>query len=168
MTCHATKVRRSFFLSWVAPFIGAIMAFMVAFGLWPRVSSVLWPVTDWYELVSVEVGDAIEGDPVPLRAVRVIHRPFDGSYITTVREVGKSQPICNGGMEVPYKPGSDTILDRDLAYWTEGAKPPCMDGLFPGEFILTTCVNIDTGDPLMPIKTACADSNVFVIHARRD
>jgi hypothetical protein len=166
MTCEATKMKRSFFLSWGAPFVGAILAFLVAFGLWPRLSDTLWPVEDWYELVSVEVGDAVQGTPIPLRAVRIIHRPFDGSYITTIREVGKSQPICNGGMAVPYKVGDDTILERDIEYWTEGAKPPCMDSLYPGNFILTTCVVVNTRHPLDHVKMACADSNVFTIHPR--
>ncbi len=170
MTCTSSHPRREFFLRIVAPFIATVLAGFITLVLWPRISNLLWPASDTYELVSVEVGDAVQGFPVPLRAVRVIHKPFRGRYITTIREVGKSQPICNGGMDVPYRPpgrpGTDAVVERDLAYWTEGARPPCMEALFPGQFILTTCVIMKAGDPFDIEKSTCADSNVFTIRPR--
>lgn len=146
---------------YLAPFVGAILAFLIAFGVWPHLSRWVWPSSRYYELIAVEIGDARMGEPVPLRAVRVIHRPFSGAYNVSLRHVGRSAPVCNGGMEVDYKPGHDTIAERDLEWWTAGAVPDCMSQLEPGQYVLSTCIYVDS-----PAREICRDSNVFTILPR--
>ena len=157
-----TTETRHIFMRYVAPFVGALLAFLVAFGIWPTLSRWVWPATRYYELISVEIGDAVVGDPVPLRAVRVIKRPFAGEYNVSIRQVGHSAPICNGGMDVDYKTGLDPVAERDLEWWTAGAVPACMGVLQPGRYVLTTCIYVKS-----PEREICKDSNPFTIRPRR-
>lgn len=141
--------------------IGAFLGMCLALWGWPHVSRWLVPASRYYDSVAVEVGDAKMGDPVPLRVVRVIRKPFAGSYNVSVREVGKSAPICNGGMTVDYKTGMDMVLDADLSYWTAGAIPDCMSQLQPARYVLSTCIYVKS-----PAREICRDSNVFTISPR--
>ena len=153
--------RRLRMIRFGAPLIGGIVAFLLMFEAWPWASRTIWPASRYYDLVSVEIGDAEVGQPVPLRAVRQIKRDFAGRYNVSIREVGKSAPICNGGMAVRYRAGSDIVLDTDLEYWTAGAVPDCMSEMKPGMYILSTCIFID-----IPPRETCRDSNVFTIRPR--
>ena len=157
MTPRQVAVKR-----YVAPVAGSLLGALIAFGLWPTLSKLAWPASRYYELISVEVGDADLGQPVPLRAVRVINRPFKGSYNVSIRAVGHSAPICNGGMPVDYKPGKDTVAEKDLEWWTAGAIPDCTAALAPGRYVLSTCIYVH-----QPAREICADSNVFTIRAPR-
>lgn len=123
------------------------------------------PGSLWYELGRVHVDDAPVGGPVPVHVQRHIHRPFMGQYIVTVRPVGLSEPVCNGGMPVDYRASASAEVNRDLEYWSAGAFPPCTPALEPGRYIMTTTVIIQTGIPFLPRRTVRADSNVFQIFA---
>lgn len=154
--------RRSSLQRYVAPMSGGLLAFLLMFEVWPWAYRQAWPVTRYYDLISVEVADAEVGATVPLRAVRVISRPFSGRYNVSIREVGKSAPICNGGMPVDYRAGGDTVLDADLKYWTAGAVPDCMSKLGVGKYVLSTCIYVDR-----PARETCRDSNQFSIRPLR-
>lgn len=94
-------------------FLFAFILLLIAYVAWPYASNKLWPTSAYYELHSVEVSDAKLGEPVPLRAFRDIRKPFLGSYITSVREVGHSTPICNGGGDSTYRPQPGTSIKQN-------------------------------------------------------
>lgn len=143
-------------------------------GLWVAAAILLvpWvvdkaiPASLWYSLEAVHVDDALVGEPVPVQVRRSISRPFLGQYVVTVRPVGRPEPVCNGGSVVVYKPSQTPEVSRDLAYWSAGAKPDCMDALEPGRYIMTTTIIIQTGIPFLPRRVVSLDSNAFRILPR--
>lgn len=123
----------------------------------------MWPASRWYVLSEVKVSDADFGDPIRVTPSRVILRDFHGRYVTTVRSVPDNHVVCSGGEAVPYRSGSALRESVDLDWWTAGAMPPCMQKMTPGQYVLTTCVFVQTGIPLVGERGECIDSNIFEV-----
>lgn len=123
----------------------------------------LWPASRWYVLSEVKVDDADFGDQIRVTPSRVILRDFNGRYVTTVRSVPENEVMCSGGEDVPYRAGAALRESIDLDWWTAGAMPPCMQQLIPGQYVLTTCVFVKTGIPLVGERGECIDSNIFEV-----
>ncbi|OOY20897.1 hypothetical protein BMI86_10350 [Thioclava sp. DLFJ5-1] len=121
----------------------------------------LWPASHWYELRAVHVDDGRVGGPVRVVPDRSILRAFNGSYTTTVRNLPDLNVMCSGGETVRYREGVKLRASVDLDWWTAGALPPCTQELVEGSYVLTTCIHVKTGIPLVGERTACVDSNIF-------
>lgn len=140
---------------------GGLLVVSVIGALWGW--RALWPASRWYELRAVRVSDAAFTAPVTMAVDRVIHRDFQGEYLATVRRASDMQPVCNGGEEVPYRTSSTLPDPLTLDWWTYGAVPPCMTVLAPGDYILTSCISVHTGIPLVGTVRECLDSNIFKV-----
>jgi len=125
----------------------------------------LWPASHWYRLNAVQVDDAEFGNPIKVTPDRHILRDFNGSYVTTVREVLSNRVICSGGERVPYRAGAGLRPDIDIEWWTAGAEPSCMKGMIPGKYVMTTCIFVQTEIPLVGERGECVDSNIFEVFA---
>jgi hypothetical protein len=121
----------------------------------------LHAVSHWYVLQSVTIPDALFGQPVAVHVDREIRRPFLGQYTVTVLDVATGQTICTGGARTNYDPERALPPQVTLDWWTDGAEPPCEGALYPGEFRLTTCVEILHAVPLVGPRRSCAPSNIF-------
>ena len=126
----------------------------------------LFPASRWYDLSSVHVPDGVVGEIVTVVPIRTVHRPFWGSYVTTLREAQTMRAVCSGGSEVRYDPRAGLPDPVTLDWWTAGAEPPCQEALGSGEFVLTTCVRVDL--IYFPDREVCAGSNLFTIRPRKD
>lgn len=171
-SCTKTRVIRGIVLRGLMPLAGMTVGAMLAFGTWPRISDRLWPASDYYEMtdVIVETADNIRGYIV--HAVRDIHQPFDGRYLTTIRRLGLAKPLCTGGKPLRYRPTADpagapdvpTVGDFSLEQWTDGAHPPCVEAVQEdaakhgaGMFEMESCIYIEEGI-LIGTKRVCAIS----------
>lgn len=143
-----------------AIFLAAFLlsAFVGAFLGW----NAYWPASYWYEIGEVTVFDAVHGKEPLIDVDRSIHEPFTGEYIVTVRNtMGKT--ICSGGARVPYDPAAKLPDPITLGWWAAGAVPNCIKNMPPGEYEMTTCVEILHDVPFLTRREVCQPSNAFSI-----
>lgn len=139
--------------------IGAGMAY--AFNAW-------FDTSRWYELHDVRVESGEDPRAINVVTTRDIHRPFTGSYIVSLRDVDRPHPsICDGGEMVSYEPDG-TVVIMSLQRWTEGATPDCISALYPGSFVLKTCVQVLHSIPMIGRREQCATSNIFQVLPARE
>lgn len=118
---------------------------------------------DTYMLVTdVAVGDAVFGDPVPMRVDREILRRFFGTYFVEVRSYPEYEIICTAGDSINYKPDSKLPDHLTLAWWANDADCSGED-LEPGEYQIITTWIIETDVEEVGNHRIVFESNPFSI-----
>lgn len=134
-----------------------VMAIWLAF----YVAANLWPASSWLEVYSVNVGNTITNQPVPMIAKRDINRPFYGDWVVTVRrwEYNGWSIYCNSRGTNYYQPGATFPDKLTLSWWTETQCPL----LSEGKYTLTTTWKIQPNLSFVPAKLVTVNSNIFEV-----
>jgi hypothetical protein len=145
--------------------LAAIFFFVAA----PVVVPFVWPMSFYYELRSVTISDAMEGETPKVVVDRSIHRDFRGRYeIVIMRAVGgEYEPFWACGQHTSerrtYLVGAVLPENLDLDWWMDvPPNPPCL--LPPGQYQVVTQVWART--PFNADVTTERRSNTFNIWPR--
>lgn len=141
----------------------------VLLGVW--LVAMAWPASYWMRVDQIRVLDSFQGEDFELVLVGGPTRRFSGSYQVTVRNSTTLETPSGAehfsGVR-PYDP--DAVVSRPdpitISWW--GADVD-YGNLEPGNYIVTTCWTVH--GPffgLVPNKTLCVDSNVFIIVPTED
>lgn len=142
----------------------------LAIALGPDIASKLWPVSHWYELRSVQIGDGPDFDKLPMTVEREIHQPFKGTYRVVVWPADMSAPTgCRGGATHDYQARPAKTLHVNPTWWIEDQPRPCRNILTPGRYVMITCIEVYPETPMLAWLTnprTCFSSNAFSITKR--
>lgn len=80
------------------------------------------PATNWLDVRSVSIADAVEGESPRLDVDRIIRRDFSARWSVDVRSIdpksGATRVVCSAQGISRYLPNSEPIIGRDLDWWT--------------------------------------------------
>ena len=94
------------------------------------------PASYWFEVRSVFVYDAVEGEPITMKVDRIVHREFFGEGTVIVRVItpdGNTQ-VCGGLGRTPYKVNSKLPDPLPLKWWSYDG----CETLQAGQYQMTT------------------------------
>ena len=114
----------------------------------------------WFEVRSIRVFDAKEGEPVPMAVDRSINRPFRGQWVTSIRRLENNGWVmyCSVDGATNYSPKASLPDPLYLNWWTS---PGC-NPIPAGKYILETDWLIkNTG--VLPDKEVNVISNIFEV-----
>ena len=115
---------------------------------------------------SVSVGNAIEGENVPIRADAEILQDFWATYTVQVRTFPARATVCTASDRVPYHSGGSYPETVTLEWWADDGE--CSGrALIPGEYVIVTSWTIENDHHEIPPQTITVDSNPFVVRPRR-
>ncbi len=123
------------------------------------------PASHWFQVTTVHVDDAWEGECPRITTDRVIRRPFVGRYIATIRELAGDgwemvvPPVATN--TIYYQPNSRLPNNATLQWWMEW-QGGCH--LISGTYVLDTVWQVEPDH--MAYKTIAVRSNVFTILRR--
>jgi hypothetical protein len=117
---------------------------------------------NWYEVQSVTVMDAHEGDVPRMEVTRFVNKPFVAEWVATVRQLTKDglETTCVGSGKSQYIPESKTPKDLDLDWWL-GKECP----LKPGRYKVDTLWTLDVPGYRGP-REVMSRSNIFTVTPR--
>lgn len=125
----------------------------------------LTPPTWWYQPVSIQIGDAAEGEDPVVSINRKIKRDFNGRYSVSVwRDPPDGHVACAGSDTLHYRGGLYEPHESPLTQW---ADDPWCARKQPGRYYAEACWTVlRPWWGIVPDKTVCAVSNIFTIHPR--
>lgn len=121
-------------------------------------------VRDIFDPRSVSVGNAVQGEPIPIGVERTIYEVFHGTWIVEVREFPTMAAVCTATEALRYTPEATLPEGIDLTWWTNG-DPECNnDTLPPGEYVVVTTWIVHNDLPDVPDQSITVVSNPFSIY----
>jgi hypothetical protein len=114
---------------------------------------------NWYDVQSVVVLDAPEGQVPRMSVTRFIHKPFTAEWVATVRALTTDGLVtmCVGTGRSQYLPEAKLPSDIDLTWWLG---KPCP--LTPGKYKVDTHWTLEIPGYQGP-REVTARSNIFVV-----
>lgn len=125
----------------------------------------LTPARWWYQPISVQIADALEGDDPVVSINRTIKRDFDGRYTVSIwRDPPDGHVACAGSDTLRYRGGLYEPHDAPLTQW---ADDPWCQRLALGRYYAEACWTVLRPFwGIVPDKTICAMSNIFTVNPR--
>jgi hypothetical protein len=151
--------------------VNRLFNFLLALILIPfTIEQAFAPTSWWIEVRKVFVPDFQAGDPLPPVAVDdTINRTFVGHYFIDIRKVNSFSSaaavdltrfsyFCSGDGALSFRPGSTSVSNVDLTWWTRSRCPKIGEGAYYAHIIL------EWRDFLVT-RSITLDSNVWTVSA---
>ena len=132
--------------------------FLAALGMiWA--AATFWPVSWWFDVQSVQVSDAVEGEAPKMTVVRTINRPFVANWRVELEAKTDDGFVLIQSTDGYGRYSVDNKLpaDLDLDWWTY----PKQFRPAPGQYRLETCWTLIIAGQLH--SPLCVQSNTFTI-----